>query len=99
MSTIAIGSNPDRTLIVLDRVALGAVLLMPLLLLHAHGIAEGAIAVADLCFLIRSAITRDWTWTRTPWLLIGWAWWLWLIVCSLPIASLPLGEGHTRSLI
>jgi O-antigen ligase len=99
MSDIAMGSAPSRTLIVLDRVALGAVLLLPLLLLHAHGIAEVAIAIADICFLARSAITRNWVWACTPWLLIGWAWWAWLVVCSLPIPTLALGEGGARSLI
>jgi O-antigen ligase len=99
MSDIALTAKPGPTLAVVDRIALGAVLLTPLLLLHAHGIAEGAIAVADLCFLARSAITRDWAWTRTPWLLISWAWWAWLVVCSLPIPALHLGEGGARSLI
>jgi O-antigen ligase len=99
MSEIARASNAGQTLAVLDRVALGAVLLTPFLLLHAHGIAEVAIAVTGLCFLTRSAITRDWAWTRTPWLLIGWAWWGWLVICSLPIPALGLGEGGTRSLI
>jgi hypothetical protein len=98
MSDIAMGSNPGRTLTVLDRTALGAVLLTPLLLLHAHGIAEVAIGVADLCFLARSAITRDWVWTRTPWLLIGWTWWLWVVFCSLPIPVLALGQGGAASL-
>jgi O-antigen ligase len=96
MSDIVIGSHLGRTLAVLDRIALGAVLLTPLLLLHAHGIAEVAIAAADLCFLARSAITRDWVWTRTPWLLIGWIWWIWLVFCSLPIP--PLGQGGAASL-
>lgn len=99
MSEIAIGSASGRTLVVLDRVALGAVLFTPLLLLHAHGIAEMAIAIADLCFLARSALTRDWAWVRTPWLLVGWAWWGWLVICSLPIQGLDVGEGHARSLI
>jgi O-Antigen ligase len=99
MSAIAIGSSQSRTLAVLDRIALGAVLVSPLLLLHAHGIAEAAFALASLCFLTRSAITRDWAWTRTPWLLIGWTWWAWLIVCSLPIPAIGLGQGGTASLI
>ena len=80
-------TRPPPTLAIsaLDRTALAAVLLTPLLLLHAHGIAEGAIAVADLCFLIRAAMLRDWDWLRTPWLWIGLAWWGWLVLCSLPI--------------
>ncbi len=98
MPEIAIRATQSRTLAVLDRTALGAVLVLPLLLLHAHGVAEGAIALADLCFLARSAISRDWVWARSPWLLIGWAWWGWLVFCSLPIPGLHLGEGGTRSL-
>jgi hypothetical protein len=99
MPEIAVSANCSRTVVALDRTALAAVLLLPLLLLHAHGIGEGVIAVADACFLARSAITRDWVWARTPWLLIGWAWWAWLVACSLPIPALYLGEGGTRSLI
>jgi hypothetical protein len=88
-----------RHLRILDRIALGAVLVLPLLLLHARGIAEGAIGVADLCFLIRSAITRDWAWLRTPWLRIGLLWWGWVLVCSLPIHALGLGEGGLPALV
>jgi O-antigen ligase len=99
MSEIAIGSTAGRTLAVLDRIVLGTMLLCPPLLLHAHGIAEVVIAICDLSFLARSTITRDWAWTRSPWLLIGWAWWGWLVVCSLPIPALHLGEGGARSLI
>jgi hypothetical protein len=83
----------------LDRIALIAVLLTPLLLLHAHGIAEAAIGIAGLCFLARSALQRDWSWLRTRWLLAGLAWWGWLVVCSLPIAALGLGEGGRHSLV
>jgi hypothetical protein len=51
-------------LVLLDRLALGAVLLTPLMLLHAHSVADGLIAVADVCFLLRSARAADWTWLR-----------------------------------
>ncbi len=98
MSVAALGSV-DRGLLALDRTALGAVLLTPLFLLHAHGVAEGAIGVADACFLIRSVVTRDWAWLRTPWLMIGVALWAWLMVCSLPIPALGLGEGGRPELI
>jgi len=59
---------PSRTLSALHNIALGAVLLLPLLLLHAHGIAEGAIAIVDLCFLVHAIIDVRWAWLRTPWL-------------------------------
>ena len=86
-------------LTLLDRTALGAVLLSPLLLLHAHGIAEGAIALADACFLARCVLTRDWVWTRAAWWRIGVAWWIWMAVCSLPFSALGLGEGKASSLL
>ena len=88
-----------KALTILDRIMTGCVLILPVLLLHAHVIAEAAIAIADCCFLARSALTRDWTWTRTRWMLIGWAWWVWVVVCSLPSPSPHLGEGGARSLI
>ena len=96
MSETVIGRAPGRVLPVLDRIAAGAVLVSPLLLLHAHGIAEAAFAIAGLCFLSRSFITHHWAWVRTPWLVIGWAWWAWLIICSLPVFH-P-GEGDARSM-
>jgi hypothetical protein len=98
MSVTTMGS-PDRTLQALDRVALGAILLLPLFLMHAHGIAEGSIAVADVCFLIRSAVTRDWAWLRTPWLMIGLVFWAWVLLCTLPVPALGLGEGGQPALV
>lgn len=97
--TLAGRDRSNQLLPALDRTALGAVLLTPLLLLHAHGIAEGAIAVTDACFLARSALTREWAWLRTPWLLIGLTWWGWVVLCSIPIPALGLGAGGTRSLV
>ena len=44
MVTAVLTGDTARTLRTLDRIALGAILLTPLFLLHAHGIAEGALA-------------------------------------------------------
>jgi uncharacterized membrane protein YhaH (DUF805 family) len=100
MTASAVQTTDDarNLLSTLDRIALGAILLTPLLLLHARGFAEGTIAVADLCFLGRCAITRHWAWLRTPWLRAGCAWWGWLVLCSLPVPALGLGEGGGASL-
>jgi O-antigen ligase len=92
-------SPQPRTIGILDRIAVVAALLIPLLLLHAHGIAEAAIGVIDLCFLTRSALLRDWAWLRTRWLLVGLVWWGWLVFCSLPVPRLGLGEGGIGSLV
>jgi hypothetical protein len=80
-------------LLMLDRVALAAVLLTPLMLLHAHSFADAMIAIADGCFLWRSALTGDWAWLRPLWMRLSLAWWGWLVVCSAPIPSLGLGES------
>src|SRR5689334_2843243 len=71
LSTVPQATDEGPRLAILDRSGLVALLLLPVLLLHAHGIAEGAIAVIDLCFLARSVLTRDWQWLRTPWLSVG----------------------------
>jgi hypothetical protein len=80
-------------LLMLDRVALAAVLLTPLMLLHAHSFADAMIAIADGCFLWRSALTGDWTWLRPLWMRLSLLWWGWLVVCSMPIPALGLGES------
>jgi O-antigen ligase len=87
------------TRVTLDRVALTAVLAMPLLLLHAHGFAEVAIGIADGCFLAGSVISRDWRWLRSGWMQIGLIWWGWLVICSLPIPALGVGLGGLPSLV
>jgi len=97
--TLARRGRSSQLLPALDRTAIGAVLLTPLLLLHAHGIAEGAIAVTDACFLARSTVARDWAWLRTPWLLVGLAWWGWVVVCSIPVPAVGLGAGGPQSLV
>ena len=83
----------------LDRVALAATLLTPLMLMHGHAIADGLIGVTDVCFLSRCAIARDWGWLRTTWFRLGLAWWGWLLICSLPIAALGLGPGGAGPLV
>ncbi len=89
----------SRPATILTRIALYSVLLLPLLLMHAHGVAEVAIGLADLCFLLRSAATRDWAWLRTRWLWVAGAWWLWLTICSAPVPALGLGEGGPHSFV
>jgi hypothetical protein len=88
----------SRPVSILERTALFGVMLLPLLLLHAHGVAEIAIGVVDLCFLLRCGLTNDWMWLRTPWLRVAGAWWIWLVICSLPIPGTGLGEGGAGSL-
>jgi O-antigen ligase len=80
----------------LDRVALGATLLLPLFLLYGRAVAEAMIAVTDLCFLLQSLGERRWDWLESAWLRIGLLWWGWLVLCSLPFP--PFGDGGLHSL-
>jgi len=69
----------------LGRVGTGAALATPIFLMHGHGIAEGTIALTDLCFLATSLRRRNWSWLGTRWLAITLAWWLWVLICSVLI--------------
>jgi O-antigen ligase len=92
-------SRTELALLRLDRVALIATLLTVPMLLHAHAFAEATMGVASACFLIRSVLTRDWQWLRSPWFRIGAAWWAWVVICSLPIPAFGMGLGGTNSLV
>lgn len=93
------GTTQSRCVSVLENIALTSVMLLPLLLLHAHGVAEVAIGVIDLCFLARSALISNWAWLRFSWIWFAAAWWGWLVICSLPVPGTNLGEGGARSLL
>ena len=99
MSTVTLTQSHSRLLPALERTALVTVLLTPLALLHAHGIAEGLIGITDACFLARCVIVTDWAWLRATWLRVGLVWWGWLVICSLPLPALHLGEGGFGSLV
>jgi O-antigen ligase len=83
----------------LDRVGIGATLILPLFLLHGRSLAEAALAVVAFCFLLRSALLRRWDWVRRGWVPIGLAWWVWLVVCSTPVPALDLGLGGWPSFL
>lgn len=78
----------------LDRLALAATLLLPVFILHGRAVAECLIVAVDALFLIRSAVSRDWGWLRPAWVRIAAAFWIWLVVCSIP----GIGAGGFGSL-
>ncbi len=96
---IALYLKDTRLPDLLDRIGLVSVLLTIPALLHAKGIGEGTMGLTALCFLGRSWLLRDWGWVRTPWIVIGGAWWAWMTLCSAPIPALSLGEGGTGSFV
>jgi O-antigen ligase len=69
----------------LRNIGLAFALLVPFGLLHAFVFAEICIAITDILFLAESFRNRSFAWAREPWFIAAMAWWLWLLVCSLPI--------------
>ncbi|WP_158742612.1 O-antigen ligase [Acidisphaera sp. L21] len=69
-------------LMALDRIAVLCILVCPVFLLHGRAVADVLMVLTSLCFLARSAITRDWAWLRTGWVIVAAVWWLWLLACS-----------------
>ncbi len=74
----------------LDRAAVAATFLVPLFLTHGRGLAEAAIDVVGILFLLRSHLARDWSWARHGWTRVAVAWWAWLVVCS----AIRIGDRH-----
>ncbi len=77
-----------------QRVAIAALLLLPVFLMYGRAIADMLIAVIGLSFLVQCALDRDWAWLRAPWVIVGGIWWAWLVICSLP----GIGSGGNQSL-
>jgi O-antigen ligase len=89
-----ISPRADMVLRQFDRASKVAVLAMVPCMLHAFVLAEVAIAVIAVGFLVRSAVLRDWAWARAGWFPLAMVWWVWLVFCSLP----EIGWGGMPSL-
>lgn len=68
-------------------------MIVPLGLLHAFVLAEACVAVTGLAFLAHCAKTHDWKWLKRGWVRIALVWWVWLVICSIPIPLLGLGSA------
>ena len=81
----------------LDRFGLAATLLCPIFLVHGRAIGEAMIDATAIAFLLHSGLTRDWMWARQGWVRVALLWWMWLVLCSVPVDA--LGQGGGRSLL
>lgn len=79
----------------LDAISLLALLAVPLFLTHFRGIAEALIDVVAVGLLLRSALRRDFAWAASTTFALTLLWWAWLVVCSIPVAGLGQGGGHS----
>ncbi len=63
------------------------VLLLPLLLIHARGVAEGVFGLLALGIVLRCAWQRDFSPFRQPWVLAGLGYWFWLVLCTVLVGA------------
>lgn len=66
--------------------ALAAALLVPIGLLHAYVLAEIGIGITDILFLWQNFRGNPAVFQKS-WFIVAMIWWVWLLVCSLPIPS------------
>jgi O-antigen ligase len=78
--------TPKRT----RHFALIAAFLVPIGLLHAFVLAEICIGIVDVLFLVETIRGGRWRACGKAWFVVAIAWWLWLLICSLPLPALGL---------
>ena len=83
--------------LIIERIALVAMLVVTPALLNARALADILFSVTAVLFLIDCARTRRWTWLRQGWVPFAGAWWIWEMVCSLPLP--PPFYGSWPSLV
>lgn len=55
---------------------------IPLFLVTGRAAADVALTLVALLFLVRSIITKDWSWAHATWVRVGFALWLWMLLIS-----------------
>jgi hypothetical protein len=71
--------------LIIERLALVAMLLVTPALLNARALADVLFSVTALLFLVDCARSRRWSWLRQGWVPFAGAWWIWEMICSLPL--------------
>ncbi|WP_419760718.1 O-antigen ligase family protein [Acidisoma sp.] len=71
--------------LIIQRIALVAMLLVTPALLNARALADILFSVVALLFLFDCARTGRWRWLRQGWVPFAGAWWIWEMICSLPL--------------
>jgi hypothetical protein len=83
--------------LLIERIALVAMLVVTPALLNTRALADALFSVTALLFLIDCARARRWNWLRQGWVPFAGAWWIWEIICSLPLP--PPFYGSWPSLV
>lgn len=79
----------ERTQARTEQIAQALVLALPFMLIHARVAAEAMFAGLAVLMLIRTALHRDLTPYRQPWVVLAFAYWAWLVLVSLLQGAWP----------
>jgi O-antigen ligase len=79
-----------RALAAVEALAPLAVALLPPALLYTRAGADALLSLVGALFVLRSALARDWAWTREAWVRVAAALWLWLL-------AVTLAEGNAKA--
>lgn len=71
----------------LEYTSIGATIILPVFLTHFRGIADALIGYTVICFLLHCLLTKEWEWTKQVWVMCAFAWWGWLVICTIPFGS------------
>lgn len=66
---------------------LGSILILPIFLTHFRGVADGLISYIAISFLLHCILEKEWEWTKQLWVMVAFAWWGWLMICTIPFGS------------
>lgn len=69
------------------QIASALTLALPLALIYARAFADVVVCLVASFFLLRSALMRDWSFLRRPWLRVALLFWGWLVVCTIAFGS------------
>lgn len=92
MNTLSLTVSPAMTQRVLqwfDYMGLGVLLAMPLMMFFGIAVCDAAIIGIGVLFVLRSCMTRDFSWLQAPWLRVGLVLWAYLIVISFYAIASP----------
>lgn len=84
---------------VLDRIGVGALLVLPFVLLHGRALADITLSLIAALFLVRSALAREWSWLAAGWVRVALLWWGWLMICSVVGGGLGQAASVVRFLL
>lgn len=78
----------------LNRTGLSLLCLMPLMIFLGIGICDASITLIGVLFLVRSILTKDWSWLHQGWVIVALMLWAYLLLISPFVLVSPKASFH-----